>query len=58
LERRLPAETTDAVRAKLDEFLARLDELGYAENAKNTYDRNVDRFIRWLEGRWEPEGPR
>jgi hypothetical protein len=55
---RLPRESTDALRRQLDEFLTRLEELGYAENAKKTYDQNVDRFIRWLEGSWEPEGPR
>jgi site-specific recombinase XerD len=55
---RLPRESTDALRRQLDEFLTRLEERGYAENAKKTYDQNVDRFIRWLEGSWEPEGPR
>ena len=58
MHRRLPPETTDALRAQLDDFLTQLEELGYAENAKKTYRQNIERFIRWLEGSWEPEGPR
>lgn len=58
MERRLPKETTDVVREQLDEFMALLDERGYTPNAKTTYEQNIDRFIRWLEGGFDPEGPR
>ncbi len=58
MDRRLPHETTDTLRAEFEVFMGRLDALGYAGSAKDTYGKTVERFIRWLEGSWEPEGPR
>lgn len=54
----LPEEVTKQVRSAYDEFASELDHLGYSPNARATYDKTIERFIRWLEGAWEPAGPR
>lgn len=58
MRRRLPEDVTRELRAQHYEFLRELDRLRYTRNARDTYDKNLERFIRWLEGRWEPEGPK
>jgi hypothetical protein len=58
MRRRLSEDVTRELRAQHDQFLRELDRLRYTPNARDTYDKNIERFIRWLEGRWEPEGPR
>jgi hypothetical protein len=58
MARRLPEETTREIRAAQDDFATELERLGYSANARDTYDKTIERFIRWLEGSWAPEGPR
>jgi hypothetical protein len=52
MRRRLPEDVTRDLRVKHDEFLRELDRLRYTPNARDTYDKSIERFIRWLEGRW------
>jgi hypothetical protein len=55
---KLPPTVTAPVRVALDEFLAELDRLGYERTAIDTYDKTIDRFLRWTEGTFTPAGPR
>jgi hypothetical protein len=56
--RRIPQETSDDLRGLHDEFLKLLEEKGYAENTIKSYDEYGGNFLRWLEGEFEPPGPR
>lgn len=58
MRRRLPVETTNGNPDGVRRVLRRVSELGYTDNAKNTDDKRIERFIRWLEGTWEPAAPR
>jgi hypothetical protein len=39
-------------------FIQELRDKYYSENAIDTYDKTVSRFLRWAEGSFVPQGPR
>jgi glucose-6-phosphate isomerase len=39
-------------------FIQELRDKHYSENAIDTYDKTVSRFLRWAEGSFVPQGPR
>jgi site-specific recombinase XerD len=56
--RRLPEAIMRAVSAQHQAFIAELEALGYSDNTRDTYDKCIHRFVRWLEARSELRGAR
>lgn len=42
---------------KLGEFQTELERAGLADSSVKTYVQRSDAFIRWLDGRFVPQGP-
>jgi hypothetical protein len=50
---------TGAPRRRLHhEFLDALRGKGQAPNSAQTYEKTIEPWLRWLDGSWEPEGPK
>jgi hypothetical protein len=50
--------TAKELNEALDVYESELRDSGLRRNTINTYVQHPERFIRWLEGRYSPEGPR
>lgn len=52
------AWTLHALEKELARFESELRAAGLAENSIHTYVERSGRFIRWLAGEYQPQGPR